>query len=410
MAPERHVRTAGRVPASGRRAKGVTRDGGRGEGDGVSAWTTTRAAVPADLDAPDAWALHGAAAVHRAADLLLWGHDDITYTAGYVLARLRDQEYAERVRLVVTAPDGVGQADAVVATAHVILPRRGNTHLGHVEVVVHPDHRSRGLGHLLLAEAEGLVAAAGRGTVVATSDHRGEPPADDPTALLAPTGSGRIAATDPAAQLAAARGYALGQADRYSVLELPVDPGHLQRLHDGAASRAGADYRLVTWSDRTPDDRLEDMAELYTRMSTDAPSGELDLEEDPWDGDRIRVSEDQTARAGHGFLVVAAEHVPSGRLAAFTEVEYPLDQPHVVFQEDTLVLREHRGRRLGMLVKAEMLRRLHRERPGARRVHTWNAEENAHMLAINVALGFRPVGVTGQWQKHLAPDGGTTHG
>ena len=54
-----------------------------------------------------------------------------------------------------------------------------------------------------------------------------------------------------------------------------------------------------------------------------------------------------------------------------------------------------------MLVKAGLLLRLAEARPEARRVHTWNAEENAFMLAINVALGFRPAGVSGEWQKRL---------
>ena len=33
------------------------------------------------------------------------------------------------------------------------------------------------------------------------------------------------------------------------------------------------------------------------------------------------------------------------------------------------------------------------------RVITFNAAENGHMLAINVALGFRPAGYDGEWQR-----------
>lgn len=35
------------------------------------------------------------------------------------------------------------------------------------------------------------------------------------------------------------------------------------------------------------------------------------------------------------------------------------------------------------------------------RVHTWNAGENSHMLAINTALGFRPVSLEGVWEKRM---------
>src|SRR5665648_590752 len=47
-------------------------------------------------------------------------------------------------------------------------------------------------------------------------------------------------------------------------------------------------------------------------------------------------------------------------------------------------------------------RRLREPRPGAERIHTWNDEENAYMLSINVALGFAPTGVIGMWQKRLS--------
>ena len=39
--------------------------------------------------------------------------------------------------------------------------------------------------------------------------------------------------------------------------------------------------------------------------------------------------------------------------------------------------------------------------PLVRRVGTWNAEENAYMLDINVTLGFRPAGGSGEWQRTL---------
>ena len=73
----------------------------------------------------------------------------------------------------------------------------------------------------------------------------------------------------------------------------------------------------------------------------------------------------------------------------------------MVHQGDTLVVPEHRGRRLGMLVKAANLRRLVDELPETQRVDTWNAEENRWMLGINVALGFRPSGGSGEWQLRL---------
>ena len=60
----------------------------------------------------------------------------------------------------------------------------------------------------------------------------------------------------------------------------------------------------------------------------------------------------------------------------------------------TLVLGEHRGHRLGLAMKARGLQELQRRiGPERTRVLTCNAEQNAHMVAINERLGFRPVEV-----------------
>ncbi|MEK8227262.1 hypothetical protein NKG05_16005 [Oerskovia sp. M15] len=104
---------------------------------------------------------------------------------------------------------------------------------------------------------------------------------------------------------------------------------------------------------------------------------------------------------GQGYLIAVAEHVPSGRLVGFSMVAYPHDRPEVVFQEDTLVLTEHRGHQLGLLVKIAVLDELARVRPSSRRIHTWNAQENRHMLSINEALGFEVASVDAEWQLKL---------
>jgi GNAT superfamily N-acetyltransferase len=136
-------------------------------------------------------------------------------------------------------------------------------------------------------------------------------------------------------------------------------------------------------------------------MSTDAPAAGLALEEDPWDADRVLADAADTHARGQGFLVAVVEHVPTATLVAFSEVRYPRARPAVVLQGDTLVLREHRGHGLGMLAKTAVLDELAVVRPDARRIHTWNAQENGHMLAINVALGFRQASVDAEWQRDL---------
>lgn len=391
-------------------------------------WTVTAAPVPAGLEHPDAWAVHGAAAVSAAADRAVFGHEDLAYTARAIRSHLANQEHARRLLLVATRGEGVpaprdavvpggdqrngvpaqrdavvpsgDQRDAVVGWVFVTAPRTGNPHLAYVDLRVHPGHRRQGLGGRLLAAAEDVARAGGRTTVIAHSEHADEPRRDDPDVLEPPTGSGRVSGREPAAGFAARHGYRLEQTERYSTLALPVDDGVLDRLGTAAAVHATG-YRLVHWTDRAPDERLHDQAHLLTRMSTDVPTADLEIEEDPWDGARVRVAEAELSDSNHRSLTVAAEHVASGRLVGFTTVHLPLDKPRVVYQEDTLVVREHRGRRLGMLLKVEALRLLRELRPEAVAVHTWNADENAYMLTINEALGFRRAGVTAMWQRRL---------
>ncbi len=377
----------------------VTRHVRFGQPQAMGTWTITTASVPDTLDHPEAWAAHGAAAVDVAANLEAWGRTDLADSAQVLLSRLRNQTYTAKSLLVATAPDGVGRAEQVVGQAHVELPRDGNDHAAYVHLLVHPEHRRRGVGTALADEAERRAAEAGRSTLISFSDHMSEPPQGDRDAIVAPTGSGRIWATDPGAIFASSRGFGLTQASRYSVLDLPVDEANVQVLHDNAMAQAGADYALVTWRDTAPDDMVDPIAALATAMSTDAPTGETDLRHEVWTAQRYRDWEKAIADSGRGYLTVAARHLPSGEVVAYSQTAYVRDRPEGIWQDDTIVRRDHRGHRLGMLVKSEMLRYLATQRPGARRIHTWNAEENSHMLAINVALGFRPVGVSAVWQR-----------
>ena len=120
---------------------------------------------------------------------------------------------------------------------------------------------------------------------------------------------------------------------------------------------------------------------------------------DPWDAARVREHDDRMAESGRQVITSAAEHTPSGRLAGYSEVVVSDERP-VAVQEDTLVLREHRGHRLGMLLKIATAEAL-AEVPRIEAIVTWNAEENRPMLDVNEAMGFRAVGAEGAWQRRV---------
>ncbi|WP_250446157.1 GNAT family N-acetyltransferase, partial [Actinotalea sp. C106] len=164
----------------------------------MSTWSVTRSPVPPSLEDPAAWALHGASAVSFAVDHDTYGYDDVAYTAQYLQVGLAQTEYTTRVLLVAHRSDLASPAaQDVVGLAHLHMQRASNERMAYLELVVHPEHRRQGVGAALLAEAEQVARAHGRSVVIASSDHRGEPPADAPGALGAPTGSGRIDSAEP---------------------------------------------------------------------------------------------------------------------------------------------------------------------------------------------------------------------
>ena len=90
-----------------------------------------------------------------------------------------------------------------------------------------------------------------------------------------------------------------------------------------------------------------------------------------------------------------------GVVVAYTDLATTVHEPGRAYQWGTLVRRDHRGHRLGVAVKVANLRLLERERPDVRRLTTYNAEVNAHMIGVNEAMGFVPVARLGDFQKPL---------
>lgn len=350
--------------------------------------------APSDPTAPPSWLADGAARVSAASDRLLWGNGDFGVSGDQVAASLLHQGSTEKVRLIAVESVSASTADpgTVVGYAFANLPLKDNLTTAHVDVIVRPDCRNRGIGSQLLAEALAAVTQRGRTVIQGYVGFAHEPGPDEPGALAAPTGSGYVPGEDPSVRWALAHGAKLEQAERHSVLPLPVDASLLAQFREEAQARAGADYEIVAWSDQVPQDWIEQYCVLRTAMSTDAPSAGMAYEEERWDAGRIRTSEKNARDQGYRTITVAAHHRPTGELGGYTEIAVDQAKPHAAFQDNTIVRTSHRGRRLGMLLKAANLQRLAAEFPDAERVHTWNAEENSYMLDINVALGFRPAG------------------
>ena len=185
-----------------------------------------------------------------------------------------------------------------------------------------------------------------------------------------------------------------------------VDDAQLTALETEATAYADG-YELVQWVGPCSDDSRRRPRRARWSTGHGRPAGGLDWEAEAWDRDRFRESEARSVRLRRRWVTTAARHIDSGRVVGYTDIGVSCDQVRdaggVAFQWTTIVAPEHRGRRLGMILKAANLRLLRQEMPSVERVVTWNAESNKHMIAINEALGFRPHLRFCQWQLDVSP-------
>ena len=273
--------------------------------------------------------------------------------------------------------------ERVLAAGRMDLPLSDNTHLCELLLITHPEHRRRGAGRALWEEAERRTRELGRTTLTAVSE---ELPGEE--GRSASRGFGPVVGAE-AMQIEVRRD-----------IDLPLDPAVVSGLAAVAAEHA-ADYEIRTWRDAVPDDLVEDQAYLSRRMSTDVPMAGMDWQEEEWDVARIRRKEQQVQEMDRTFFGATAVHKPTGRSVAYTTMGVARANLARVYQWDTLVLTEHRGHRLGTLVKLACLQRVCDEVPEARFISTWNAAENAPMIRVNDALGARVNGQLVNWQKRL---------
>ncbi len=179
-----------------------------------------------------------------------------------------------------------------------------------------------------------------------------------------------------------------------------ADGAALAGMLADAQARAGG-YDLVTWRGRTPDEYAADVAYLEGRLLTDAPVGDLTLEAEQVDVARLREGEQVVDAAGISVYSAGAVHAGSGRLVALTALARTVTVPWHAWQWITLVDPDHRGHRLGGLVKVANLQLAREHEPELRVIDTWNAAVNSHMIAINEAMGFRPVDSWINWQQEV---------
>ncbi|MEZ0579570.1 GNAT family N-acetyltransferase [Nocardioides sp. MH1] len=310
------------------------------------------------------------------------GAASTTWTLPELVAGARHPSKHQLVVRLLGTVDG-----APVAAGQVRLPLLDNLSAVDLEVSVLPEHRRRGLGSQVLARCEGLAREHGRTRFDAMTSWTYDGP---------PDGAGTSGV-----EFGKVHGYVFGLGDVQREVVLPVDDAVLAELAAEAAERAGS-YELRSWAGPFPDDDLLlSYLELASKLMTEAPMGDNDYEDEAVDVEAHRVHEQMVERQGRTTFTTVAL-APDGTVAAYTDLMAPSHDTRCVYQWGTLAGRAHRGHRLGLAVKIANLRALQATHQyDGRRLVTWNAEVNEHMIGINERMGFVPVARAGELQKKV---------
>jgi mycothiol synthase len=269
----------------------------------------------------------------------------------------------------------IWEGERALAHAKLEYSLEQNLHTGQAGILVRPDVRRRGLGQRMFTALSDQARQAG---------HR----------LMTFVTSDRAPAGEP---FAARQGASVALINRRSQLDLAsLDAALLERW---LVRPADDPFQLHTWQ-IVPDALLEQMAGLSMVMNT-APRGDIEMDDWRITPEMIRAWEVMIKESGEVRHTLAIRDTRTGQLVGFSDTYWNPLRAAVIGQGATAVRPEARGQGLGKWLKAAMLRQVVTECPGARYVRTSNAEQNAAMLGINVALGFTPWSSTTEWQLTL---------
>ena len=291
-------------------------------------------------------------------------------------AALTGPNEARKLELLGAFEDG-----ELVGIAQVSLPLLDNTFAAYAELFVAPDRVRRGIGTALLDATNRLLAVNGRRVMMVEVN----------TPVDGPRSAGMWFAERHGFKAALSNGHRVvdlsATEDRWPALAAEAAPHH-------------ADYTFVTWQDAVPTEHLDGYCALQHMFNEEAPAGDLDVEAEHWDEARVRGKEERFRRAGrHETCTVAI--APDGTVAGLTEVMVSAHAREHGMQGGTLVRREHRGHRLGLALKVVNQRAVRDRFPDCRAIHTWNADVNASMNAINARLGFETVELLVEMQREV---------
>lgn len=207
-------------------------------------------------------------------------------------------------------------------------------------------------------------------------------------------------------QFATRHDFAVANVEVRRLLDLPVASARIDAWI-AASAPLHTDYRVSTHIGKVPSDLVPSLCHVMNQLGVEAPSGDIELEPRGITPEIFAAREQRAAEADKVMLLALALDADD-RLVGFTNLSIPGHEDEVAYQYGTLVLREHRGHRLGMAMKAASLHLLQERFTDRTYIDTINAEQNGPMVGINEEIGFRPVELRTAF-KRVTTDHRDTH-
>lgn len=293
------------------------------------------------------------------------------------------------------------EAGRLVAWARLGLYGAFHTEAAHGAITVHPSVRRRGVGSVLLRELGTTAVRYGRDRLVL----------DAPRTAAAEAFAGRHALILSSRELRS----------RLDLFRLRIEP-----------PRPGG-FVALRWSGPCPDQLIDSYVDALDTLNAAAPVARAAAATWPtgivpgqrFGGQKYAYQSGQQAGAnlagtgGTPFTVAEVHHREQLALSAGLR-EYTaclvnprrrqivaLSSAHTADglrgeQNETVVIPQYRGLGLAALVKAQLIRELLGAERGLEVLDTYNALDNARMLAVNRRLGFRPLDTHAAWTLRLA--------
>lgn len=318
-----------------------------------------------------------------------------------VVRQIRDHDFPgwrdltpEMARLMFAVPSPFGRLEGwivhrggqLVGRVNFEIPTRENLDNFKADIWVLPQHRRQGIGRRLYDFALQRAADLDRKRIMGMT--LWELPG-----IPAPNFDG--------VRFAEALGFSSALPEVARRLDLTkVDDAALESMRLSALERSDG-YSLRKWKNPHPDGYLADLAYLDSRLMSDAPMGDLVMEAPKVDVSRLLEQQQSNADRGRINYHAAAVHNETGRIVAWTCIAKERSLDWNAFQLITIVDPDHRGRRLGALIKVENLRHFRKAEPSVWAIDTFNAASNSYMIAINELMGFRPLFAFQNWQREI---------